>query len=151
MAYASRVLTPTEANYAPTEGELLALVWAVQKFREYLHGYRFRVRTDHKALEWLATARFNNAKLERWAMKVQEYDFEVEYLKGKDNTVADHLSRATVQAEQHARAIRLNAWAIRLQEFSFDLTPREYRVAEHLSFAAAVLFDSIAVNICYLA
>lgn len=93
ISCASRGTTPAEANYALTEGECLALVWATRKFRQYLHGTKFTVRTDHAALKWLATARFENSKLERWAMRLQEFAFEVEYVPGPDNVVADHLSR----------------------------------------------------------
>lgn len=94
IAFASRALTSAERNYAPTEGECLAAKWAVDKFRYYLHGRRFTLRTDHQALKWLDSARFTNAKLERWALALQEYDFVVEYIKGETNVVADHLSRA---------------------------------------------------------
>jgi putative transposase len=66
IAYASRALTPAESNYAPTEGECLALVWATRKFRQFVHGQHFTVRTDHVALKWLSAARFENSKLERW-------------------------------------------------------------------------------------
>ena len=91
--FASRSLTAAERNYAPTEGECLALVWAVQKFRTYLHGHRFVVHTDHASLKWLNDARFNNSKLERWALRLQEHDFTVAYKKGSENLVADALSR----------------------------------------------------------
>lgn len=93
IAFASRTLNPAEQNYAPTEGECLAVVWAVDKFRHYLHGQHFILRTDHKALTWLNQARFANSKLERWALKLQEHTFDVEYVKGPDNVVADCLSR----------------------------------------------------------
>jgi len=100
VAFASRLLTTAERNYAATEGECLAVIWAVDKFRYYLYGNRFLLRTDHKALEWLATARFTNSKLERWAMHLQEFDFEVEYIQGSTNVVADYLSRPdSVQVE----------------------------------------------------
>jgi hypothetical protein len=93
IAYASRLLTAAEGNYAPTEGECLALVWAVDKFRYYLHGHHFTVNTNHKALEWLNSARFTNGKLERWAMKLlQEFDFRVQYVKGETNVLADYLT-----------------------------------------------------------
>jgi hypothetical protein len=94
IAFASRALSGAERNYAPTEGECLAVKWAVDKFRYYLHGRRFRLRVDHQALVWLDSARFSNSKLERWALALQEYDYTVKYIKGETNVVADHLSRA---------------------------------------------------------
>ena len=96
ICFASRALTSAERNYGPTEGECLGIVWAVAKFRYYLHGRHFIARTDHKALEWLDTARFGNPKLERWALRLQEHSFSVEYIKGIDNVVADCLSRTFV-------------------------------------------------------
>jgi RNase H-like domain found in reverse transcriptase/Reverse transcriptase (RNA-dependent DNA polymerase)/Integrase zinc binding domain/PHD-finger/Integrase core domain len=93
VAFASRLLNDAERNYSPTEGELLALIWAVDKFRLYLDGRKFTAYTDHHALEWLASARYNNSKLERWALRLQEYNFEVKYKKGEENLVADCLSR----------------------------------------------------------
>ncbi len=98
IAYASRILTPAEAKYAPTEGECCALTWAVGKFRHYLHGYHFICLTDHQALVWLSTARFHNAKLERWALKLQEFSFTVIHKKGSENVVADCLSRLSNHA-----------------------------------------------------
>jgi len=92
-AFASRTLNAAERNYAATEGECLAVKWATEKFFYYLHGRRFKLRTDHSALQWLDSARFTNAKLERWALHLQEFDFEVEYIKGSTNVVADYLSR----------------------------------------------------------
>lgn len=92
-AFASRTLTAAEQNYAATEGECLAVKWATEKFFYYLHGRKFLLRTDHSALQWLASARFTNAKLERWALHLQEFDFDVEYIKGSTNVVADFLSR----------------------------------------------------------
>jgi hypothetical protein len=80
-----------KAIMPPSEGECLALVWATQKFRQFLHGKRFTVRTDHAVPKWLATARFENSKLERWALRLQEFDFEVEYLPGEQN----HLGNGT--------------------------------------------------------
>lgn len=95
IAFASRALTAAEKNYAPTEGECLALLWAVTKFRLYLHGHPFTAVTDHHALQWLQKARFTNAKLERWALRLQEFSYTVKYRRGVDNVVADCLSRLT--------------------------------------------------------
>ena len=98
IAYASRILTSAERNYAPTEGECLAVVWAVKKFRHYLHGRPFEILTDHHALKWLQDSRFHNSKLERWALALQEHDYKIDYQKGEDNVVADCLSRAVQSA-----------------------------------------------------
>ena len=101
IAFASRTLTAAERNYAATEGECLAVKWAVDKFHYYLHGRRFLLRTDHQALQWLDKARFTNSKLERWAMHLQQYDYGVEYIQGSTNTVADYLSRPATTEVQH--------------------------------------------------
>jgi len=93
IAFASRLLTPAEQRYAPLEGECLALVWATHKFRYYLHGRQFLVHTDHKSLEWLQSTRFDNNKVERWALRLQEFAFDVVYKPGEENVVADCLSR----------------------------------------------------------
>lgn len=105
VAFASRLLNAAECNYSPTEGELLALVWAVNKFRLYLDGRHFTAYTDHHALEWLSSARFQNSKLERWALRLQEYDFTVIYKKGEENLVADCLSRCVAAACVRVHAI----------------------------------------------
>jgi hypothetical protein len=91
----ARALAAAERNYAATEGEYLAVKWGVDKFQYYLHGRHLQLRTDHKALEWLNTARFTYSKLERLAMHLQEYDFDVKYIEGSTNVVADYLSRAS--------------------------------------------------------
>jgi hypothetical protein len=98
VAYASRLLTSAEQNYSPTEGGCLALVWAVQKYRIYLDGRKFIVYADHAALQWLNTKRHENSKLERWAMQLQEFTYEIRYKKGEENLVADCLSRCVTAA-----------------------------------------------------
>jgi hypothetical protein len=93
VAFASRACTPPEGRYSPTEGECLALVWAIAKFRPYIHGRIFDAYTDHGALQWLGTKKSANTKLERWALQLQEYTFTVHYKRGVENVVADCLSR----------------------------------------------------------
>ena len=93
VAYASKKLTSHERNWTPSEGECFAVVWAVKKFRPFLHGSRFTLQTDHHALKWLMTTTDLTGKLARWSLRLQEYDFEITYRPGKFHVNADSLSR----------------------------------------------------------
>lgn len=93
ICYASRTLSDTEINYSTIEKELLAIVWASKYFRPYLFGHKFRIITDHKPLTWIMSLKEPNSKLVRWRLKLEEFDYEVIYKKGKLNTNADALSR----------------------------------------------------------
>ncbi|KAE8968787.1 hypothetical protein PR001_g27690 [Phytophthora rubi] len=94
IAYASKINSPTVAKYSITELECAAVVWAVKLFRPYLYGRKFVLMTDHAALKWLMTSKELAGRLHRWALQLQEYDFEVVYRPGSSNVVADALSRA---------------------------------------------------------
>ena len=93
VMYASKKLLPRETKYATLEKECMAVVWAVNKFQVYLYGKEFIIQTDHKSLEYLNSARHNNARVMRWAMSLQPYKFLVEAIKGVENVGADLLSR----------------------------------------------------------
>ncbi len=94
VAYAGRVLSDCESRYPPVEGECLAIVWAMhQKFRHYIHMRKVHLHTDQAPLAWLKKARMTNSKCERWSLKLQEFDYTVAHIPGKDNVVADCLSR----------------------------------------------------------
>lgn len=93
VCYASRTLNPSEINYSVTEKELLAVIWAVRYFRPYIFGRHFKIHTDHKPLKWLENVKEPNSRLVRWKLLLSEYDYEIDYIKGKENSVADALSR----------------------------------------------------------
>jgi hypothetical protein len=75
-----------------TDKELLAVIKSVEHFRHYLLGKSFTLRTDHKALQYMWSTTNPSSKLLRWSLKLQEYSFTPEYIKGEKN-VADGLSR----------------------------------------------------------
>ncbi|CAK9816796.1 Retrovirus-related Pol polyprotein from transposon 412 [Anthophora quadrimaculata] len=91
--YISRTLNKAEINYTTTEKELLAIVWAVKRLRQYLLGKKFKILTDHQALKWLFSVKDPSSRLLRWRLRMEEYDYEIDYTKGKENTAADGLSR----------------------------------------------------------
>ena len=93
IQYLSRNLTKPERNYSTIERECLAIVWALQKLQKYLLGRTFTLLTDHKPLVAFNKKRISNAKINRWAMLLADYKFDIKSVKGKDNVLADILSR----------------------------------------------------------
>ena len=91
ISYASRKLTVAEKNYAAIELECLAITWGIQRFRNYLHGTKFVLETDHNSLQYLESKKYANARVMRWAMLLQPYKFKVNAIKGKVNHAADYL------------------------------------------------------------
>ena len=90
--YASETLNEAQRNYTTTEKELLAVVFAFDKFRAYLVGSFIIVFTDHSALKYLLTKQDAKARLIRWIILLQEFDLQIRDKKGVENVVADHLS-----------------------------------------------------------
>jgi hypothetical protein len=91
--YASKTLNEAQLNYATTEKELLAVVFAFEKFRSYIVNSKVIVYTDHAAIKYLLAKKDAKPRLIRWILLLQEFDVEIRDKKGVENVVSDHLSR----------------------------------------------------------
>ena len=93
IAFFSHKFSPAEQKYSTFEQEGLGLVLGVKKFRTYLLARLFTLRTDSKAWKYLHIFEPRNSRVDRWLATLSEYKFDVQYIKGKDNIVADAMSR----------------------------------------------------------
>ena len=101
VAYASKSLTETESNYCNIEREMLAIVFGLERFHHYAYGRRVTIETDHKPIESITRKPLINAppRLMRMLLRIQKYDFTVNYVPGKDIPIADGLSRLPIQGD----------------------------------------------------
>ena len=108
----SRVLTPAETNYSNIERESLGLVEAVKYFHKFIAGRRFTIVTDHRPLKFI----FNNdtkiserisSRLQRWAITLKAYDYDIRHINGESMFMADTLSRLPVEGSSLVPTINL--------------------------------------------
>lgn len=93
IKYASRKLLDRETRYATIEKECLAIVWAIKRFEMFLYGKTFTINTDHNSLTYIDKVKYENSRIMRWGMFLQQYSFHIEAIKGSENIEADYLSR----------------------------------------------------------
>ena len=105
IAFASKSLMDVEMRYANIEQELLAIVFACQRFSTYLLGRSFIAESDHKPLEMIAMKNLANAppRLQRMLLELQRYDVTIKYQSGKEIQLADALSRCPARASQEIK------------------------------------------------
>lgn len=109
IEYMSQKFTDAQKKYTTTEKECLALILAMEKFRPYIEGVKFRAITDHASLLWLRNLKDPSGRLARWSLRMQAYEFDLIHRKGKCNDLPDALSR--------------NIAAIQLCDTSFETDP----------------------------
>ncbi len=117
IAFFSKSLSPPERNYDIYDRELLSIIYAVKAFRYLLLGaqHKFLIRTDHNNLKYFKSARQITPRQARWYEFLQDYDFELEHIPGKSNTIADLLSRR----EDLKEGVKINDSVIILPETLF--------------------------------
>ena len=103
--YARKTLNEAQRNYTTTEKELLAVVYALDKFRAYLVGSDLIIFIDHSTLTYLLTKQNAKARLIRWVLLLQEFNLQIRDKKVVHNFIADHLSRLTIAQNTHNSAI----------------------------------------------
>lgn len=119
ITFISRTLSATEQNYATNEKELLAIVWSLQKLRNFLYGIAdLTIYTDHQSLKYSISEKNPNSKLKRWKCLIEEFGAKIEYKPGSENVIADALSRAgyptdcintsSLRSTEHSRVHQLN-------------------------------------------
>jgi len=96
--------------------ELLSIIKSIKAFHYYLYGQKFLVRTDHASLKWLLSFKDVEGQLARWMEKLQQYDFEVTYRKGKLHANADGLSRRPCASAQCRYCARVEMKKAQKQE-----------------------------------
>ncbi|PNF24082.1 hypothetical protein B7P43_G04703 [Cryptotermes secundus] len=103
VSTASRVVSAVERRYSTCEQELLAVVYALQKFRIYVIGHSITVYSDNKALSFLKRCNLTSSRITHRIMQLQEYDLKIIHIKGSDNFFADTPSHNPVGLSQESR------------------------------------------------
>lgn len=99
IGFISKALRGAELKWTTSEQELWAIIYALHKFETYLRGVKLIIRTDHQALTFLKSWKMYSGRLTRWILYLNQFNFTVEYIKGKQNIGPDILSRYSCDAE----------------------------------------------------
>ena len=97
VAFISKNLSGSQLNWSTPEKEAFGIFYAIQKLEHLLRDVHFILKTDHKNLTYINFG--NSAKIMRWKLMIQEYDFDIEHVAGEDNVVADAFSRLMAMPE----------------------------------------------------
>jgi len=140
-------MSPVERNYKIYDKELLAIVEALDKWRQYLLDTveKFEVWTDHENLKYFKEPHKLNNRQARWYLKLQDYDFTLRHIPGKTNTKADILSRRekvdTKEDNQDIQMLKEELWI--QQTTSQDRTPIILLQQEHLQISEEEIQEQI--------
>ncbi|MCG8032936.1 MAG: DDE-type integrase/transposase/recombinase, partial [Candidatus Thiodiazotropha taylori] len=105
VCFGSRTLSKSERQYSVTRKEMLSVVYFMKRFKHYLLGRRFLIRTDHSALKSLMKTKDPEGQTARWIESLACFDFEIQHRQGKKHTNADALSRVPVRKERPKQSV----------------------------------------------
>lgn len=132
IAFASRTLTKSEKNYAHIEKEALSLIFGVKKYHKYLYGRRFVLVTDHKPLTAILNPKapiptLAAARMQRWALILSAYLYDIEYRKSADHGNADALSRLPCKVKEETEDLFYFSYVDELPITSMDISKATQR------------------------
>lgn len=144
IAYASKSLLSHERKWCATELEAAAIIWALEVFRPYIYKVKVLIRTDHAPLSYIYKSSDKCARLQRWALRLREFNFEIQYRSGAQQKHVDCLSRDPLPVPDNPEGIildefpertvlALRAWQVaRAPRVSFDETDYWKRIRGQL-------------------
>lgn len=162
VSYASRSFTKGEQNKSTPLQELTAIHWAIKYYRPYVFGKKFLVKSDHRPLVYLFTMKDPSSKLVRMRLELEEYDFVIEYIKGKNNVTADALSRIDFQdirkmSEEIQRVFKMttrsdsrkieNTTISKTNESKQDLETKKFKVSEFMNHTVCSKMPRLYFNL----
>jgi hypothetical protein len=101
IMFASKVFSAVQKRWATCEQEMFGVYYCIKKLHYLIGGRKFTVRSDHRNLQFWSHVSASS-KVERWKLALTEYDFDLEYIKGEENSVADAMSRVDSVASTNA-------------------------------------------------
>lgn len=110
LAFLSQALNTRHLGLSIYEKEFLAVLMAVEKWRHYLEGSRFIIKTDHESLKFLLQQKLHTQLQKRGMAKLMGLDYSIQYRRGKENVVADALSRRQEEGSTSAITAIIPAW-----------------------------------------
>ena len=143
IEFISKTLTKAERKWSTYEKEAYAIFFALRKWEAHLRDVKFTLFTDHKNLTYIS--KDPNAKVMRWRLAVQDYDFDIAYIPGEDNIIADGLSRLCPKSDSEIDAAIDIAGAsinsLRTNMNSFDEWPQIKKWGEEREHTEYRKFD----------
>jgi len=125
IAYGTRGFRKHELNWPINDKELIAIIMAVTQCHEYLQPKKFFIRTVHKSLQYLMSTKHCTGRLSRWARLLSNYNFKIIHIKGKNNTVADNLSRIPFPEPETRPEVQLDELLFAIDDSLIEQPSRE--------------------------